>query len=212
MPRILEFIAKNTDGHSYKSNKYCFDAISIPQIQYDDKKDILIKKRGETDRLTSTRYIKDLSRSDLIQNKPLFRFFLDGSRRTYKVDDLRYGKRLYPAVAGQIGIACCERNSKDDFKPYVFDGSIVISISNQANSGSKNPNFFFNSLLNKLNDQDYVKKRKIQFSKILYYSDKEGDDYESKAIATIQDEMIDKEKRLVGELAKKECLTIIHTC
>nr|WP_299214372.1 hypothetical protein [uncultured Allomuricauda sp.] len=206
MTKILQFIAKVTEGHSYKSNKYCFDAISIPQIEYDDKKDIIIKRRGETDKLISTRNLRDHSKSELIMRKPLFRFFLDGSRRTYKVDDLRYGRRLYPAVAGQIGIACCERKDKSSFKPYVFNRSIVVSIPSVANSGSHSEEFFFNNLLNKLNGQDYVKKRNIQFSKILHYSDREGDDYEKKAIATIQDEMIDREKRLVGELAKKRAL------
>lgn len=108
--------------------------------------------------MTSTRSVKDLSQSELIKKKPLFRYFLDGSRRTYKVDDLRYGKRLYPAVAGQIGIACCERKSKDIFEPYEFDRSIVISIPERANSGSHKTEFFFNSLLKKLNDEDYLKK------------------------------------------------------
>ncbi|MCB0746486.1 MAG: hypothetical protein KDC90_03400 [Ignavibacteriae bacterium] len=206
MAKILEFIAKNTDGHSYKSFKYCFDATSMPQIEYDDKKEILIKKRGETDKLTSTRNLKNHSQSDLIKKKPLFHFFLDGSRRTYKVDDLRYGKRLYPAVAGQIGIACCERENKDSFKPYVFDRNVVVSIPSIANSGSHSGEFFFNNLLKKLNEQEYLQKRNIQFSKILHYSDREGDEYEKKAIATIQDEMIDKEKRLVVELAKKGAL------
>ncbi len=206
MAKILEFIAKNTDGHSYKSFKYCFDAVSMPQIEYDGKKEIIIKKRGETDKITSTRNLKNHSQSDLIKKKPLFHFFLDGSRRTYKVDDLRYGKRLYPAVAGQIGIACCERESKDSFKPYVFDRNVVVSIPSIANSGSHSGGFFFNNLLKKLNEQEYLQKRNIQFSKILHYSDREGDEYEKKAIATIQDEMIDKEKRLVGELAKKGTL------
>lgn len=206
MSRILEFIAEQTDGHSYKSFKYCFDAHSMPQIEYDDKKEIVIKKRGETDKITSTRNLRGHSQSELIIKKSLFHFFLDGSRRTYKVDDLRYGKRLYPAVAGQIGIACCERESKDSFKPYVFDRNVVVSIPSIANSGSLSEEFFFNNLLKKLNEQEYLQKRNIQFSKILHYSDREGDEYEKKAIATIQDEMIDKEKRLVGELAKKGAL------
>ncbi len=207
MSKILEFIAQNTDGHSYKSFKYCFDATSVPQIDYEDKKEkIEVKKKGETETLTTTRDIKPLSQSELIKKSPLFRFFLDGSRRTYKVDDLRYGKRLYPAVAGQIGIACCERKSKDDFQPYEFNKHIVISIPERANSGSHKTEFFFNNLLSKLNEHDYLKKRNIQFSKILYYTDRDGDEYEKKAIATIQDEMIDNEKRLVGELAKKRTL------
>lgn len=206
MPKILEFIADQTDGYSFKSFKYCFENVAVPKLEYDDKKEITIKKRGETDKIRGLRNVYKLSRSSLIKNSPLFKYFLDGSRRTYKVDDLRYGKRLYPAVAGQIGIACCERIDKDTFKPYMFKQNIVISIPLKANAGSHSPDFFFNNLLNKLNSQEYLKNRNIQFNKILYYADSEGDEYENKAIATIQDEMIDNEKRIVGELAKKRAL------
>ena len=41
----------------------------------------------------------------------ILRFFLDGSRRTYKIADLILdGRRYLPVVAGQIGVAVVERS------------------------------------------------------------------------------------------------------
>jgi len=202
---ILDFIAKQTDGYSYKSFKYCIDSIAVPQLQYDDKQDISATKRGETQILKSAVNLESLVKAEQARGRPIFKFFLDGSRRTYKVDDLAYGPRLYPAVAGQIGIACCERESKDDFKPVQFERSLVLSIPNSANPGSHQ--HFFSNLLKKLNQEEYLKKRGLQFSKILNYKEKDGDEYEKKAIATIQNEMVDQEKRLVGSLAQNKILS-----
>ncbi|WP_106145302.1 hypothetical protein [Flagellimonas meridianipacifica] len=205
MNGILDFIAKQTDGYSYKSFKYCIDSIAVPQLQYDDKQDISATKRGETQILKSAVNLESLVKAEQARGRPIFKFFLDGSRRTYKVDDLAYGPRLYPAVAGQIGIACCERESKDDFKPVQFERSLVLSIPNSANPGSHQ--HFFSNLLKKLNQEEYLKKRGLQFSKILNYKEKDGDEYEKKAIATIQNEMVDQEKRLVGSLAQNKILS-----
>lgn len=210
MNKIIPFIANKTDGLSYRSFKYCIDATSVPHIEYDDKKDIRVHKKGETASIKNTCDMGKLAKSKTL-NKPLFKYFLDGSRRTYKVDDLAYGRRLYPVIAGQIGIACCERLDPDSFKGFEFDNSLVISIPTDANADSSNDELFFNNLLLKLNEQDFIKKRGVQFNKLLAYKttlDQErGEKYEHKAIATIQDEMIDREKRLVEKLAKRRDLT-----
>ena len=43
MERILDFIAKETDGKNYKSYKYCFESVEIPKLDYEDKKGITIR-------------------------------------------------------------------------------------------------------------------------------------------------------------------------
>lgn len=43
---------------------------------------------------------------------PLLKYFLDGSRHVFKVDDIAYNKQVFPVVAGQIGIGCCKREDK----------------------------------------------------------------------------------------------------
>lgn len=59
---------------------------------------------GETD--TSLKTIKDISKTakQIEGNLPLFRYFLDGSRRIYIIDDIELGKKIFPIIGGQIGI------------------------------------------------------------------------------------------------------------
>jgi hypothetical protein len=45
MKKILDFIAKETDGKNYKSYKYCYEAVEIPKLDYEDKKGIQVKKK-----------------------------------------------------------------------------------------------------------------------------------------------------------------------
>ncbi len=45
MDKILNFIAKETDGKNYKSYKYCFEVAEIPKLDYEDKKGIQVKKK-----------------------------------------------------------------------------------------------------------------------------------------------------------------------
>ncbi len=89
MRNLLDYIAKETNGKNYKSYKYCFEAIEVPKLIYDDKKEIKVGRKGETDKsLKTSKSIYDLSKKISKENKPLFKYFLDGSRRTYKVDDI----------------------------------------------------------------------------------------------------------------------------
>ena len=112
MKSILDYIAEETNGKNYKSYKYCFENIEVPKLEYEDKKDIIVKRIGETDKgLKTTKSLR--KRAEQEQNNPLFKYFLDGSRRTYKVDDIAYGKKLYPVVAGQIGVGVWFREDAD---------------------------------------------------------------------------------------------------
>ncbi|MDT0646949.1 hypothetical protein RM545_09620 [Zunongwangia sp. F260] len=212
MKKILDFIADETDGKNYKSYKYCFESIEIPKIEYDDKIGIQVKKKGETDKsLTKPKSLKILADKLAIESKPLFKYFLDGSRRTYKVDDIAYGKRLYPIIAGQIGVAVCERKDKHSFKSVNLKNPLVISIPENANAqeGIGNSGLFFNNLIKKLNEQDILLKQNLKISKILPYSSKllkENDKYEDRGVAKIQDEMVGLEQKVVFDLVKAKKL------
>ena len=46
--KILDIIASETNGKSYKTYKYCFDSTETSPIDYDDNKQITWKKYGET--------------------------------------------------------------------------------------------------------------------------------------------------------------------
>ena len=62
---------------------------------------------AETDRTKKNKYVEVIKgRGD---KDSLFRFFMDGSRMAYKVAEFRKDGKVWPIVAGQIGIAYCER-------------------------------------------------------------------------------------------------------
>jgi hypothetical protein len=217
MGNILSLLEDATNGNCYKSYKYCADEeLTIPTIAYDESQNLTpVKDRyGETD--TSLKKPKNLSvfAKKITDNEPLFKFFLDGSRRTYKVDDIEINRRIFPIMAGQIGVACCERKSPSKFKCKEVENSLVISLPSEANPELKNSDLFFNNLTSKINNVDRVKKTGVTFSKLLSYSsrkietigDVENKKYEHLGIAMIQDEMIDCEKKVVARLTAKNLL------
>jgi len=217
MRNILSLLEDATNGNCYKSYKYCADKeLTIPTIAYEENQNLTLVKDlyGETD--TTLKKPKDLSAfaKKIATDEPLFKFFLDGSRRTYKVDDIEINRRIFPIMAGQIGVACCERKSPSRFKCKELENSLVISLPSEANPEIKNSELFFNNLTDKINNVDRVKKTDVKFSKLLSYSSKkvetvgdvENKKYEHLGIAMIQDEMIDCEKKIVTRLTGKNIL------
>jgi len=208
--KILEFIANETNGKCYQSFRYCADdEIWMPTLDYEDKRNefSLVKNScGETD--TSLKTIKSIKETakKVINNDPLFHFFLDGSRRTYKVDDIEINRNVYPVIAGQIGVTCCQRQSPDQFKCAEFERHFVLSLPRAANPNVGDAKLFFNNLKDKVNKLSVLEKREIHFEKILPYDSKKHEDgtkYEHLGIATIQDEMIETEKKIVASLYDK---------
>jgi hypothetical protein len=49
---------------------------------------------------------------------PILRFFLDGSRKTYKVADLILEGRYLPVIAGQVGVAVIARDQSLRLRPF----------------------------------------------------------------------------------------------
>ncbi len=208
MKKILPFIESETSGKSYKTRKYCFDSIEMPNLIYDDNQDLTFKKYGETEKLTSTRSLFDKSKEIQKFSKPIFRFFLDGSRRTYKVDDMAYDNRVYPVIAGQVGVGCCERDTEGNLKNKLVEHQLVLSLPENASKDNKKE-LFFNNLVNKVNENEFLKNHNLRFHKILAYEDKQlqvGEKYENLGIAKIQDEMVEQEKKIVSFLAQKNLL------
>ena len=213
MEKILEIVAEQTNGKCYTSFRYCADdEIRVPTLDFDSKEkeiSVVVKEFGETDtNLTKSKSLKLLA-DKLISGDPLFHFFLDGSRRTYKVDDIEINRNVYPIIAGQIGVACCQRVDPRQFKCAEFERNLVLSLPKAANPNGGDVTLFFNALTGKINKTKRLEKSKIEFSKILSYdsSKKEGDvKYEHKGIASIQDEMIETEKKIVAYLSTKNLI------
>lgn len=215
MDRVLDIVSNETNGRCYTSFRYCVDEeIRVPTLDFDTKiKEISIQvgAYGESDtNLLTSKNLKALA-DKISLDEPLFQFFLDGSRRTYKVDDLEINRNVFPIIAGQIGVACCQRVSRHQFKSVKdgFEHNLVLSLPKAANPNAGDASLFFNALTTKLNKTKRIEKAGIKFSKILSYDSKKQDDgkkYEHLAIATIQDEMIDTEMKIVAHLSTKNLI------
>ncbi len=153
MRKILSLLEEVTNGTCYTSYRYCADEeLRVPTLNYEESYFTLLKdKYGETDTtLKKTKDLESLSKK-ILSDKPLFQYFLDGSRRTYKVNDIEINKRVFPIMAGQIGVACCERLTPDKFKCRELDNNLVISLPTEANPETRNSELFFNNLTDKIN-------------------------------------------------------------
>ena len=210
---VLELIASETVGKSFKTTKFGFDGIDIPRLDYDDSKKIEWKAYGENEAITE---VRDLSSEAKRREShtPCFSFFLDGSRKVYKVDDLSYKNQVFPLLAGQVGVGCCERKNKTMRPVYVngnnlFERHFVISLPSIAKSDDFIPDeLAFEHLRERINSIESIKQRGIYFAKILTYDtavDPEGK-IENKGIATIQDYMVEQEKLLVAKMVKLNLL------
>ena len=211
MDRILPFLEDQVGGTCYKSYKYCFDEREVPTLKYEENQSYTLQKDryGETD--TSLKTTKDISYTSkqICCNKPLFSYFLDGSRRIYKIDDLELGRKIFPIIGGQIGVACCERKNPSTFKKALLEHNLVLSLPSEADKDGRNSDQFFKSITQKINDLPKLSQYNLKFSKILVYPSKSldpGEKFENLGIAKIQDEMIDCEKKIVAELVKKNLL------
>ena len=215
MEKILTYIAQETNGECFASFKYCYDDSSNPNVEYesDEDKYVNLKEFAENNHDAHDRDMRALAK-DCNQGPALFKYFLDGSRRVYKVDDVQYDKKVYPIVSGQIAVACCAREMNEDFTFRSFshideECYPVVCLPVIANGDGGDNASFFGNLRNKLNDLPLLRSSGIQIGKVLYYLTKcEGKEtLENKGVARIQDEMTDCEKRIVARLMNKHLLT-----
>jgi hypothetical protein len=199
---IIDIIEKETDGKRFKSHKYCNDNIVLSNIEYDDFEEVVWKNYGETVQHKNRVNLKQ--RADFFSNKKsIFTYFLDGSRHTYKIDDISYNKNVYPIIAGQIGIGCCRRNKKE-VSPEQFTRKLVIVLPDIAYRDGWGADIFFADVINKINSSDKMKKYfRVKFDSILTYKRDKDDKLENKGIAVIQDYMIELEKIAVSDLVIK---------
>ena len=212
--KVVRFIADETQGECFTSFKYCYDENNTPSINYNDQEKEYINLKDYAEDVHNPQPRDMRSRAEILrQGPPLFKYFLDGSRRVYKVDDIQYGKKVFPIVSGQISVACCAREMHDDntyrsFRHVMAESYPVLCLPVSANSEGIDNSVFFRNLRDKINELPQLKAANISIEKVLYYLTKiEGNEtLENKGIARIQDEMIDCEKRIVAYLMGKRLL------
>lgn len=213
MDKVLKIVENETNGKCYTSFRYCADEeLRVPTLDFDTREReirIVPKEYGETDTaLDKSKSLKTFA-DNIAGKTPLFGFFLDGSRRTYKIDDIEINNNVYPVMAGQIGVACIQRKTPSQFKPAEFEYGLVLSLPRAANPSGGDASLFFNNLTGKINKTARIQKAQVNFSKILGYDSRKQDNgkkYEHLGIATIQDEMIETEKRIVAGLSQKRLI------
>lgn len=216
MGKILDYIANETHGECFTSFRYCYDNIANPSIEYEEKDTnnrVYLKEYAEDVHDPAPRNMKKKAEL-LLQGPPLFKYFLDGSRRIYKVDDIQYDRKVFPLVSGQISVSCCGREMNEDntfctFHNVKEEAYPVLCLPVSANGEGEDNIIFFRNLCNKINKLPQLQDANIHLEKVLYYLTKlEGKEtYENKGIARIQDEMIECEKRIVAQLMSEKRLS-----
>lgn len=208
--KIMQILAEETGGKSYKAHKYGLDHSERPFIDYGED-EIVWKKTAETEHIRNYVDLTHRSRQVAEHGDQLLTYFLDGSRRVFKVDDIAYpepGGRsvIYPVIAGQIGVGCCKRENKI-VRPEKFKSEIVLVVPNKADADGK-PGFL-QATAKKLNESPELKKLNLAFSTLLQYKTGKGkfdDKYEDRGTACVQDRMIMREKEMVQELVRERKL------
>lgn len=156
---------------------------------------------AETDPDSKNSYV-DLNPS-INENSP-FVYFMDGSRMAWKIAELSHGGRIWPIVAGQIGVACCKRIDKkiiadDSSRIYKTILSLPQTICGLSASESYNKKKL-ESCKHGINERLGWNGRN-PIDDILTYTDK-NNDKTNLAISRIQALMVATEKQMIFELAE----------
>lgn len=173
----------------YQSERYNLDSFYFDSYQDEGE---LFEKAGI--------FEEGNKRGRIIKVEPktstsLFKYFLDGSRRTYRVAEAEIDGKLVPVIAGQVGSGVCKRAGDPVKKQQLLRKNVLM-------------------LYSRIPTDDYADiKRNIE--KIKDFNIKvESYDYssnmevrpENKAIARIQDIMYNMEVDLLEEMTKKNIL------
>lgn len=78
LSKVMDIIAQETNGKSYKTYKYTYEGSDSLSFDYDDHKEITWERYGET--VPPETSVSMKGKADLILDvDPLFTYFLDGS-------------------------------------------------------------------------------------------------------------------------------------
>ncbi len=129
----------------------------------------------------------------------LFRYFLDGSRKVYKIGDMiTSDNKFVPVVAGQVGTACCRRD--DDGRIRIYD----IRHRNILMLHESIPDDEFILIQDSI--KKYVSVKVPVIIDRFTFNRKEQDNPTNAAVAKIQKTMQDMEINLLKEMVKQKNL------
>ncbi len=205
--RLADLIASETHGVSYKTMRYGLDTLDSPQ-EYEAS--AVWEKSAESS--TKSKYI-DLAplSKQVASSEQIFTYFLDGSRRVFKIDEIAYelsgGRRaVYPVMAGQIIVGVCKRENRR-LLPDTYKYEIVIALPETADYDDNARRGFWEGLAQKLSA--CLRDSGLEISAVLSYKtggDSRNTSFEDRATALIQTRMLEREKQLTEYLTRKKLL------
>ncbi len=199
MGEIIRVIEEHSGGTCYQTERLTLDHVKLPEYQ-DEGENFNPNKVFETNNRKGDNILFDID--SLVSSPSLFKYFLDGSRRTYKVTDFGStdGKFL-PIVAGQVGTAVCRRSEKRIAK-YLCHRKNMIAIPDRVGDG-------FDEIATEIpriripRDQ----RKSISIAQVLKYkADKTDRRFEDLAIARIQVAMLAMEVDLISDMVSSNKL------
>lgn len=202
MGEILKVIEDISGGVCYQTERYTLDHFILPGYQ-DEGEVFSQSKIFETDNRQGQKV--KLHIDDSVSS--LFKYFLDGSRRTYKIVDFGTtdGKFL-PIVAGQIGTAVCMRQDQR-LKKFLMSRENVIAIPDRLGGE-------FDRIAREIPEIRIPKNKaeNISIGKVLKYKVVDNPDrpFENLAIAKIQITMLNMEVELIRKMVESNKLETNH--
>jgi hypothetical protein len=193
MGKILNVVEKYSGGKCFPAYRVNLDDI-IPH-EYQDK-----DEKFNTSRIfeTDNRIGKKRSLTQFKPGSSIFKYFLDGSRKTYKVVDFAStdGKYL-PIVAGQVGTAVCFRYGKKINKFRLSKFNIVALPDRMGDE--------FESIRKEIGS---ISQNNIVVNRVVEYKHQTNQERppENLAIAKIQKEMLDEEINLIDKMVTSNIL------
>ena len=113
--KVMQILADVTGGKNYIAHKYGLDHAERPFIDYGEDS-IVWQKTAETEHIRQYVDLTNQSKQVALVGDQLLTYFLDGSRRVFKVDDIAYQQSgrsvIYPVISGQIGVVTDETMKK----------------------------------------------------------------------------------------------------
>ena len=176
---ILDYIEQAGKGNyqCFKTKKICLDSVDNDTIAYNYDDKTIANATKSTFAETDHSRVKTVSIAYLFKSPkvppPIFQYFLDGSRHTFKIDDIGIGKKIFPIIAGQIIVGCCKRKDRDTFKCWQLNNKIVMAMPDDYDDDDGGENFcrsFCETINSKVIDKiSKLKDLQLGINKLLLY-------------------------------------------
>jgi hypothetical protein len=204
MGHVIEALENETGRKCFDTFRRCLDRERMALIEYDDPLNrAFMKEQGETARYAGPCDVSGVARDWQIR-EPAFRLFMDGSRRTYKIADIPIETQVFPIIAGQVGVGVCKRENRslapcDLMLHTVLAFPVGLDVDGKV---EKHHRAFCANLAGKLN----AAQNRVTIDAVLLYPAPKDANFEDKAVARIQEYMVEQEKAMVESLVKRSLI------